>query len=66
MHQDFMLKVIETYPQVLKNGIPYSSLIEKMGIYREPVVAFHPNSSASQAYRALWQELYEYIITMDK
>ena len=42
---------------VLPVVIPYLSVIEKMGIYREPVAAFSPGSPATRAYEALWHKL---------
>jgi chromosome partitioning protein len=41
----------------LKTFIPYLSLVEQMGIYREPVVAFAPASGAALSYRELWREV---------
>jgi cellulose biosynthesis protein BcsQ len=41
----------------LKTSIPYSSTIEKMGLYRKPLGAYAPRSRAATAYRALWREV---------
>ncbi len=41
----------------LDNIIPYSSTIEKMGIFCSPVNEFSPNSLASRAYLDLWEEI---------
>jgi len=38
-------------------GIPYLSEVEKMGIYRKPLVAVKPGSDAAIAYTALWNEI---------
>jgi chromosome partitioning protein len=40
-----------------KSYIPYLSDIEKMGIQRQPVTAYAPNSYASQCYTDVWKEL---------
>lgn len=41
----------------LKNRIPYLADIEKMGIYREPVVRSLPKSRATSSYQDLWKEI---------
>ncbi len=43
--------------QFLKTVIPYSAIIEKMGIHREPVACYSGSSKAAGAYEALWQEV---------
>ncbi|MHC1777152.1 MAG: ParA family protein [Lentimicrobium sp.] len=40
-----------------KTSIPYLSDVERMGIYRKPVVAFKPGSDASVAFGGLWAEI---------
>jgi cellulose biosynthesis protein BcsQ len=57
MHLDMMQSLRTEYDGFLESSIPYRSQIEQMGIYREPVAAFAPNSDAAQAYEALWGEL---------
>lgn len=42
---------------VLKSVIPYSSVVENMGPEKAPVLVFSPRSSASDAFRELWQEI---------
>ncbi|NTU53021.1 MAG: AAA family ATPase [Chlorobiaceae bacterium] len=46
-------------PAMLKQTIPYSSDIEKMGLTRAPLNATNPNSPAAKAYRKLWEEVKE-------
>jgi cellulose biosynthesis protein BcsQ len=41
----------------LSTVIPYSSDVEKMGIYREPLLARQSRTKAARAYAALWEEL---------
>jgi cellulose biosynthesis protein BcsQ len=41
----------------LETSIPYSSVVEKMGVHRKPLGAYAPGSRAAQAYRALWAEV---------
>ena len=39
-----MEKISRKFSGVLKSDIPYLSMIEQMGVYREPVGAFSPGS----------------------
>jgi cellulose biosynthesis protein BcsQ len=57
LHVSTMEEVSRKFGTALKSDIPYFSIIEQMGIYREPVGAFSPNSPASKAYQRLWQNL---------
>ena len=57
LHLSLMEKVSRKLSNALKSDIPYLSMIEQMGVYREPVVAFSPSSRASKAYRRLWHNL---------
>ncbi|MBF0586205.1 AAA family ATPase [Prosthecochloris sp. N3] len=41
----------------LESAIPYNSEVEKMGLYRAPLNAVHPNTPAARAYADLWQEV---------
>jgi chromosome partitioning protein len=62
MHQTFLESMQQDFPGFLKTPIPYSSVVEKMGIYREPVPARYPESRAGQAYTALWKEITKILI----
>jgi cellulose biosynthesis protein BcsQ len=57
LHQQIMQEFSERDERFLQSVIPYAAAIEKMGLYREPVVASAPRSVAAQAYQHLWQEL---------
>ncbi len=57
MHQNLLIVMTEKYNCMLKNQIPFISLIEKMGVYREPVPARFPRSAAGRAYLILWKEI---------
>lgn len=57
MHQEILEKYQGKDKKFLKIHIPFAADVEKMGIFRKPVVAFKPNSVASQAYQQLWLEL---------
>jgi chromosome partitioning protein len=56
LHRD-MLTEFRNTPGFLTQTIPYSSDVEKMGIYRAPLNAVLPNSTAAKAYRNLWEEV---------
>ena len=57
MHRGVMEKY-GRYPIFMKNYIPYSAEIEKMGLYRKPVGAVGSGLSASaNAYKNLWSEI---------
>lgn len=43
------------YP-FLRTSIPYSSVVEQMGLYRAPVALFARGSEAALAYESLWRE----------
>lgn len=57
LHRGIMEKLSLSDRRVLKTFIPYASSIEKMGIYREPVVSTQPKSVAAQSFRDLWEEV---------
>jgi len=61
MHREIIKQFSGQGERIMQNVIPYSSLVERMGIYREPVVSYRPGLPASQAYKALWIELHEAI-----
>lgn len=42
--------------EFLRSMIPYSSVVEQMGVHRAPVALFAPGSEADRAYRELWRE----------
>jgi len=56
MHWDLMRQVIKK-KGVLPALIPYLADIEKMGLYRQPVCAALPQSTAAAAYEDLWKEI---------
>jgi cellulose biosynthesis protein BcsQ len=43
----------------LETEIPYSSVVERMGIHRAPVATFERGSRAARAYEELWREVRE-------
>jgi len=57
LHHDIITAFRSEIPATLKSQIPYASLIEKMGIFREPVDRYAGSSPAAGAYRRLWKEI---------
>ncbi len=60
IHRD-MMRHFKGRKRILKTSIPYLADVEKMGIYRQPLPAFRPNSVAGRAYSELWLELQKYL-----
>ena len=44
-------------PGFLQTAIPNASVIERVGVEREPVARFAPTSPAATAFRNLWAEI---------
>ena len=57
MHLELIKAVSKKYPGILKTDIPYLSIIEKMGVERQPIIAYAPNSTGALAYKDLWSEV---------
>ena len=57
LHLETMAELFARYPSMLKTMIPYLADIEKMGLYRTPVMRHLPQSAATNAYLRLWQEI---------
>ena len=60
IHQEMMLH-FKGRKRILNTSIPYLAEVEKMGLHRQPVPAFSPNSVAAKAYAELWHEIQEVI-----
>ncbi len=63
MHLELMASVSTSFNGVLESFIPYLAQIEKMGIYREPVAVFAPESVAAKSYQNLWSKIQKNIIS---
>ena len=61
MHRD-IVEEFSANPAMLKQTIPYSSEVEKMGLTRAPLNATHPKSPAAKAYGKLWEEVKQFIM----
>ena len=57
LHKATIETMVEKDNRFLQHLIPYASDIEKMGIYRKPLLSYSLTSEASLSYIALWQEL---------
>ncbi len=57
MHQEISASLLGKFDGILHTLIPYLSVVEQMGVYREPVPAFAPGSPGTRAYQALWEEI---------
>ncbi len=58
MHKE-ITSMLRRNPDILEQSIPYTSEIEKMGLYRAPLTAIRPDSAAAGAYGNLWHEVRE-------
>ena len=59
MHNDIMEDVKKVENNLLNVSVPYSAVVEKMGIERTPVQMIEPKGQASSAYADLWKALLE-------
>lgn len=58
MHLDMMTRFGKR-KRVLRQSIPFLADVEKMGIFRKPVLEIAPKSPASLSYRIMWREIEE-------
>jgi len=57
MHNELMANFLENYSNTIDIAIQYSSQVEKMGEYLEPLLYKYPNSEISESYLQLWDLL---------
>lgn len=57
LHAEVRAELMRNSPAVLTGWVPSASVIERMGVTRQPVVVSHPAGSAAQAYRVIWAEV---------
>ena len=57
MHRELIAEAPKYFKGILKSFIPYLSIIERMGIERQPLPAYAPKSTAALAYSRLWGEI---------
>ena len=58
IHKQFTDRFYQNYSEGLKTAISYSSVVEKMGIYRAPVEVFDRSSHIAADFRQLWDEIW--------
>jgi cellulose biosynthesis protein BcsQ len=63
LHRELVEALRTEFSGVLRTVIPYASDIERMGLERDPVVNFAPNSKAAVSYRQLWSEVVLHLST---
>lgn len=61
MHIEMMEHLPDHYDELLMTHIPYASDVERMGVFRQPLMEFAPRGPAGVAYEALWDEVKEAI-----
>jgi chromosome partitioning protein len=58
LHKETIKRMRKQHKRFLNTEIPFSTDIEKMGIYRAPVLTYaRSRSAAAKAYKQLWNEL---------
>lgn len=57
LHRDTIKRIHSQYPRTLKNWIPFSYDIEKMGVHRAPLATYAAKHPATAAYQVLWQSI---------
>jgi chromosome partitioning protein len=65
MHRELLAAAPKMLKGVLESPIPYLAQVEKMGLHREPVVAFSPGSEASRSYQSLWDKIQKIMLSTD-
>jgi len=62
LHRDLVVELPERLPAVAAAAVPSASVVERMGLEREPVVSTAPRSPAARAYVGLWAEVSERLL----
>jgi cellulose biosynthesis protein BcsQ len=55
-------EMVAAYPDL--TVIPQASVVEQMSVRREPLAAFAPRHPATQAFKALWAEVEQRLLTL--
>ena len=61
LHRDALAELPSRVRGLLRTAIPSATEVERMGLHREPVAAFAPNSVAARAYESMYDEIVEYL-----
>lgn len=65
LHRELINTLSQKNGRFLKSQIPYSSDVEKMGVYRKPLLSTSLTSKASLSYINLWQEIRSLVNQLD-
>jgi chromosome partitioning protein len=57
LHRSIVAALPEERPEMLHTQIPYSSLVEQMGVHRAPLGSFAASSPVAARYAELWREI---------
>jgi chromosome partitioning protein len=57
LHHQTIVDLEKRHPEFLQSMIAFSTEIERMGVHREPVLAYAGKKSDAQAYRTLFNEI---------
>ncbi len=57
LHKETAVAMRKRHHRFLRNAIPYSTDVEKMGRYRAPIDVYAHGKQANRAYQALWLEI---------
>jgi chromosome partitioning protein len=63
LHREVMRQLRARRPSVLEATIPNSADIERMGVQRDVVSALAPDGRAARAYRALWRDVSDRLLS---
>jgi cellulose biosynthesis protein BcsQ len=64
LHRETIAALRGRFPSILATEIPYGSDYERMAARRAPIESYAPKSPAAEAYRALWREIDERLISL--
>ena len=59
LHKQTAISMRKRYKRFLRNAIPFSTDVEKMGKYRAPIDTFAHGKQANKAYFELWKEIHQ-------
>jgi chromosome partitioning protein len=63
LHREVMAHFRAVWPSMLEATIPNSADIERMGVRRDAVTASAPDGRAALAYRALWRDVSDRLVS---
>jgi len=66
LHRSVINEHHEDLVKILNTDIPYSSHVEQMGLYREPVRRSNPRCAPAVSYQQLWEEVQKMISKKSK